>query len=641
MPKSSNSGELGHNFYDISLNGLDDTVTPAILAYGTMGKDGSGSWHYTLVSADGANLARSDDASKFRVSALGVTVTTSPLSADSSSVSAKQGDAGNLHVSAFSNDAGLLRVSTIGGTASSNDILVDGLDNTISASLLRVSGTVSAGQNGLVVYAQNRDNATNLRASAAIFNSLSATAQNFVVSAVAGDAGTFRVSALNQDANFMHVSGFSPDASLFRISVTNFPLNVSGTLSAFINQGTISAYSPDASLFRISAFDIDTPTSAGFTAAGNSLTMSSIGYGFIGGQLSGTWSGTVAFQATNDGSNWFPTWGLDNNTQAIVSSTTTSRNMVWDIGGWRQFRLSATAWSSGTLSANLNATLGSDNLTVAIKQDDAGNARLSALSQDGSLMRVSAISLTATNLPVSATQADAGLLHVSAIGTLIVSAHEVKQSDASALLVSAKSGDANQLHVSAVQGDAGLAHISAFVDSGSVSAKSGDGNQFHVSAVQGDSGLLRVSAILQAGVSSSGAANFGVSASQIDAGALHVSADLFADTTGALTVFQTLSVSASQSVKGSAGALYGYYLYNTDTKPNYIKLYNVSAAANIGTDTPIMTICLPASAAANVEFPHGLAGFTAGINITATSGRPLDNTAAPAASSVGALLFYK
>src|SRR5258708_3650778 len=59
-----------------------------------------------------------------------LTTTSAPLSADSSSVSAKQGDAGNLRVSAIqsdaanlmvsgkSGDAGLFRVSSIGGTTS-------------------------------------------------------------------------------------------------------------------------------------------------------------------------------------------------------------------------------------------------------------------------------------------------------------------------------------------------------------------------------------------------------------------------------------------------------------------------------------------------------------------------------------------
>jgi hypothetical protein len=211
-------------------------------------------------------------------------------------------------------------------------------------------------------------------------------------------------------------------------------------------------------------------------------------------------------------------------------------------------------------------------------------------------MRVSALGVTITGLPLSA--------------------------DSSS--ISAKQGSADLLRVSAIGGDA---------------------NTLHVSAVQGDAGLMRVSTI---GATVSGtftpvplsADSSSVSAKQQDAANLRISATSYADTVGDYSVALSLSVSASQNIKSTAGAVYGWHAWNTDTKTNYIKLYNVSAALNLGTDTPIMVIPLPASAAANVEFMGGLKGFTNGIGIAATSGAPLDNTALPAASSVGINLFY-
>ena len=324
---------------------------------------------------------------------------------------------------------------------------------------------------------------------------------------------------------------------------------------------------------------------------------------------------------------------------------------------------------SGTFNAT-SSPLSADSSSVSAKQGDAGLLRTSAIQGDAGLLRISAIGVSvstsplsadsssisakqdsATNLNVSAKSLDAGLLRTSSI--IDSGSISAKNQDANFMHVSGFSPDAGLLRISAIQAaglssvgaasfgvsaaqnDAGALHASAFVDGGSISAKSADANQLHVSSVQGDAGLQRTSAI------SVDATNLVVSAVQKDSALLRVSASLFPDTTGGLTIFNTLSVSASQSVKGSAGALYGYYLYNTDTKPNYVKFYNVSGASNIGTDAILLEVCLPASAAANMEYPHGLAGFTNGINITATSGRPADNTALPAASSVGAVLFYK
>lgn len=390
-------------------------------------------------------------------------------------------------------------------------------------------------------------------------------------------------------------------------------------------------------------------------------------------------------------------WNTDRDVEPVVMT----RGVMYKTGGAWYFwdgqsksddaglmRVSAIGGSTVSLSADATGN------RVSAFSNDAGLMRVSALgvtattaplSCDGS--SVSAFQDIANRLRVSAFSDDAGLLHVSAIGTQTVSAHEVKQSDAAALRISAYADDAAKFRVSAVNFTLGLsanqqvsarnlegtAYIgsvsanqagtwaisalakegSAFIGQVSATLKAGTANIGLVSATlkEGTAFVGQVSAILKDNATTatylgrvssiqSDAANQQTSCKSNDAGTLRTSAYLPVDTVGQMSVFQTLSISASQNVKGSAGTIYGYYFYNTDTKPNYIKIYNVSAAANIGTDTPIMTICLPASAAANAWFGQGLKGFTNGINVTATSGRPLDNTALPAASSVGGNIFY-
>ena len=95
---------------------VDRTVDPPTKVIGLMGKTSAGSWEY--LSSYGGRLVISGTFS----------TTTSPLYADSSSVSAIQGDAGKLLVSAKQGDAALLRVSTIQGDAANQNISAKSLD---------------------------------------------------------------------------------------------------------------------------------------------------------------------------------------------------------------------------------------------------------------------------------------------------------------------------------------------------------------------------------------------------------------------------------------------------------------------------------------------------------------------------------
>lgn len=94
------------------------------------------------------------------------------------------------------------------------------------------------------------------------------------------------------------------------------------------------------------------------------------------------------------------------------------------------------------------------------------------------------------------------------------------------------------------------------------------------------------------------------------------------------------------SVKASAGQVYGWYLFNAATSTRYLKLYNKASAPTVGTDTPFMTIPIPAGGAANVEFTCGIA-FGTGIAFALTTGIADADTGALAASDVVVNLLYR
>lgn len=113
-------------------------------------------------------------------------------------------------------------------------------------------------------------------------------------------------------------------------------------------------------------------------------------------------------------------------------------------------------------------------------------------------------------------------------------------------------------------------------------------------------------------------------------------------TIGGLLISRTLSAATTNStnVKGSVGQVYGWYLFNANAAVRYLKLYNKATAPTVGTDTPVMTIPIPAGAAANVEYANGIA-FATGIGLALTTGVTDADTGAVALNEIIINLLYK
>jgi hypothetical protein len=96
----------------------------------------------------------------------------------------------------------------------------------------------------------------------------------------------------------------------------------------------------------------------------------------------------------------------------------------------------------------------------------------------------------------------------------------------------------------------------------------------------------------------------------------------------------------STSVKGSAGQLYGYSLFNNTASARYVKLYNKASAPSIGSDTPAFTIIVPANGGANVEWKMGIP-FGTGIGFGITGGVGDSDTTSVSADDVHGFLLYQ
>jgi hypothetical protein len=118
-----------------------------------------------------------------------------------------------------------------------------------------------------------------------------------------------------------------------------------------------------------------------------------------------------------------------------------------------------------------------------------------------------------------------------------------------------------------------------------------------------------------------------------------------AGTSGGATPYKYFAAASanqdSQSVKGSAGQLYGYDLFNANAALRYVKIYD-KATAPTSADTPKLVIMVPGSTAgagAVKDFANGVV-FAAGIGIRITTGQADNDTAAATAGDVVVNLQY-
>jgi len=106
-------------------------------------------------------------------------------------------------------------------------------------------------------------------------------------------------------------------------------------------------------------------------------------------------------------------------------------------------------------------------------------------------------------------------------------------------------------------------------------------------------------------------------------------------------VYRNLDVNTTGAlISAGPHSLMGYYMANIATSVRYVKFYDKATAPSVGTDTPVMTIPLPAGGAANL-LPGGIGWpFTLGLGIGATTAAADVSTAAPAANDVIVNLVY-
>lgn len=113
-------------------------------------------------------------------------------------------------------------------------------------------------------------------------------------------------------------------------------------------------------------------------------------------------------------------------------------------------------------------------------------------------------------------------------------------------------------------------------------------------------------------------------------------------TAGGWSAYRVIAANSNNAatIKNTAGKVGGWYISNSAAAKRYVKLYNKASNPSPGTDTPLMTLELPAGAAGHVEVANGIE-FDTGIAIVIVTGQGDSDNNSVTAGDVVANIFYK
>lgn len=120
----------------------------------------------------------------------------------------------------------------------------------------------------------------------------------------------------------------------------------------------------------------------GSLGATGSVTLTPVGVSTAVAQVTGTWAGTLAFEASVDGTNFFAINGTPPTTGIPVTTTTANGAWLLPCGGFKQLRVRCSAFTSGTIVITIQGSNGVQLVqttgTVTEQGTDAHDAVLTA-----------------------------------------------------------------------------------------------------------------------------------------------------------------------------------------------------------------------------------------------------------------------
>ncbi len=292
------------------------------------------------------------------------------------------------------------------------------------------------------------------------------------------------------------------------------------------------------------------PALGTLTGAG-SVTMACQQYSTIAVELYGTYAGAVLVfeqQFDTPSGNWYPIFGQPvtstQSTQAtgVSPATNESRAYQFTVGTAINFRVRATALSSGTLNVFMAET--TDNLQYGQNITVLGGIN-SGATDSGAPIKVGGVFVTTQPTVGNGARVDS---QFTARGGLIVA------TGVDTFNVTASQATGTNLHT--------------VVDSGTITT---------VSTVTAVTGITNA---LPAGTNAIGSVNLAPTAS------------------GGWSVYFANAIKTTVTISGSAGKLAACSLINIDSAPVYLQVFDTTGAVTLGTTVPSTVIPYPANSTA-------------------------------------------
>jgi hypothetical protein len=140
----------------------------------------------------------------------------------------------------------------------------------------------------------------------------------------------------------------------------------------------VVSISPNCTVAVSATAPTDRIASGSIGALNANVAISAAGIGDVGVTITGTWSATLTFQGTIDATNWFTIQAMPlpiTASSTTVGTTTTNGQFTVPVSGLNQFRVIATAFSSGSATVTLEGNESAATTTglMTVQQATAGN----------------------------------------------------------------------------------------------------------------------------------------------------------------------------------------------------------------------------------------------------------------------------
>ena len=335
------------------------------------------------------------------------------------------------------------------------------------------------------------------------------------------------------------------------------------------------------------------------------------GMGAATAQITGTWVGTITFEGTTDGANWVPINGVYAG-QSMPGSTVTANGLVrLTPAGLASIRLNMTAWTSGTATITLRASMGAGgtflNQSLPVGANIIGSVKLT----DGT----NSIAFATGSAPGNETTVDR--IKVNAELKVLDTAQT-----AGSQIVAAKGDQTSGLWVN-VKALAALP-----TGANTIGAVTGSGN-FAITAAALPLPTGASTETTLAAASAKLPATLGAKAGSASLSVVAASDDYARQpANGFFQLPASAATNNLSAVKASAGAIKAIQGYNARSSPVYIKLFNLASGSVVaGTTAATKSIYIPATTGFLLDFPSGIS-FNSAISLMLTTGSALaDNTA--------------